>query len=480
MQILAIARFGLPLALSTLAFPVMTHAGCYEDQSNCESACSSDARSSAEQFRGMGRLSGGQAAAVVGLVGMSTSACINQCQREYDDCKDEERSRQAELRRQQEERQRVQAQQQREQQRQQADQQRTLQQQQTQQAQSAQEEKGRRWLAEGYEHYQRKEYKDAIDFFESGLKLAPNNAEGRYYAAMSYLALKQTGEAERHASAYLNLEPDSPYANKLKRALPGLGKVLANAREQENLVAEKTRLEAERRAKEMSTPGKVFRDCPDCPEMVVLPAGSFDMGGSDPLEQPVHSVNLKSFAMGKTEVTQAEWQSVMGSNPSEYKACGSNCPVEQITWDDAQEFIRRLNAKTGKQYRLPSEAEWEYACRSGSRDEYCGGNNPDAVAWHGGNSPPSSTAVARKQANAWGLYDMSGNVAEYTQDCFNKGYSGAPNDGSAWTSGNCSWRVVRGGSFGLVPEYVRSAKRGIAKSDRYPYRGFRLARTLSP
>ncbi|MBK7416362.1 MAG: SUMF1/EgtB/PvdO family nonheme iron enzyme, partial [Dechloromonas sp.] len=151
--------------------------------------------------------------------------------------------------------------------------------------------------------------------------------------------------------------------------------------------------------------------------------------------------------------------------------------------------IRRLNAKTGNSYRLPSEAEWEYACRTGSRDEYCGGNNLDAVGWYGalahpvGNSAKTTNPVARKQSNAWGLYDMSGNVGEWTQDCWNESYSGngAPNDGSVRTDGDCSKRVVRGGSWIDAPWFERSASR-IKLSP--PYRsgsvGFRLARTLSP
>jgi formylglycine-generating enzyme required for sulfatase activity len=232
-------------------------------------------------------------------------------------------------------------------------------------------------------------------------------------------------------------------------------------------------------------PGKVFRDCADCPEMVVIPAGSFSMGGTEREQKPVHRVNLRTFGMAKTEVTQAQWQAVMGSNPSADKQCGSDCPVEKVSWDDAQEFIRRFNAKTGKSYRLPSEAEWEYACRAGRRDKYCGGNNLDAVSWHGDNSKRSKKPVAGKQANAWGLYDMSGNVAEWTQDCWKDNYRGARNDGSAWTSGDCSIRVARGGDFtttGGDGINMRSEDRGggIVGNPGVWVTGFRLARTLSP
>jgi formylglycine-generating enzyme required for sulfatase activity len=169
----------------------------------------------------------------------------------------------------------------------------------------------------------------------------------------------------------------------------------------------------------------------------------------------------------------------MGSNPSYFKECGDNCPVEQVSWNAAKDFIQKLNAKTGKQYRLPSEAEWEYACRAGGRNEYCGSGNIDSVAWYGSNSGSKTHAVARKQANAWGLRDMSGNAWEWVEDCWNGNYNGAPSDGSAWTTGECSWRVLRGGSWVENPRYARAAfrYRGGA-SGRANHSGFRLARML--
>ncbi|SBT07650.1 conserved exported hypothetical protein [Candidatus Accumulibacter aalborgensis] len=126
--------------------------------------------------------------------------------------------------------------------------------------------------------------------------------------------------------------------------------------------------------------GEVFRDCADCPEMVVIPAGSFDMGGSAGDESPVHRVSVRGFAMGRTEVTQGQWRAVMGNNPSYFSNCGADCPVEQVSWNDAQDYVRKLSANTGKTYRLPSEAEWEYACRAGGRHEYCGGDSIESVA----------------------------------------------------------------------------------------------------
>ncbi len=233
-----------------------------------------------------------------------------------------------------------------------------------------------------------------------------------------------------------------------------------------------------------SKSGITFRDCPDCPEMVMIPAGSFMMGSNNGLydnrEKPVHRVTFaKPFAMGKTEVTQGQWKAVMGTNPS-FHNCGDNCPVDSVNWNDAEKFIRKLNSKTGKQYRLPSEAEWEYACRAGGQQEYCGSDNVDSVAWVG---PFSDTThpVATKQANAFGLYDMSGNVSEWTQDCWNVSYNRAPTNGSAWKSGDCRWRVVRGGAWWSSPREVRAAYREYIVpniegfNNRY---GFRVARTL--
>lgn len=211
-------------------------------------------------------------------------------------------------------------------------------------------------------------------------------------------------------------------------------------------------------------PGKVFKDCADCPEMVILSAGSFDMGSNngDSDEKPVHTVRIGNpFAMGKTEVTQGQWRSIMGSNPSLFSSCGDDCPVEGVSWDDAKIFIQRLSVKTGKAYRLPSEAEWEYACRAGGTHTYCGGEDIDSVAWYKSNSGNNTHSVATKQANAWGLHDMSGNVWEWVEDCWTKNYNGAPTDGNAWTSGGCDRRVLRGGSWAGKPPFARSANRFV-------------------
>ena len=141
---------------------------------------------------------------------------------------------------------------------------------------------------------------------------------------------------------------------------------------------------------------KAFKDCADCPEMVVIPAGSFEMGGTGSREKPVHRVTLRSFSMGKTEVTQGQWRAITGSNPSHFRNCGDSCPVEQVSWEDAKEFVSRLNSKTGKTYRLPSEAEWEYACRAGGRQEYCGSDSADNVGWYYVNSGNATHPVGKR------------------------------------------------------------------------------------
>jgi formylglycine-generating enzyme required for sulfatase activity len=221
--------------------------------------------------------------------------------------------------------------------------------------------------------------------------------------------------------------------------------------------------------------GHVIMDCAGCPEMVVIPAGSFDMGETG----AAHRVTLKSFAIGKTEVTQGQWKAVMGDNPSRFNGCGDNCPVEQVSWDDTQQYIHRLNAKTGKSYGLPSEAQWEYACRAGANQTYCGSDAVDSVAIYGRATGDRTLPVGGKQANAWGLYDMSGNVWEWVQDCWNDNYDDAPADGSALTTGECSQRVLRGGSWGNNPQVSRATSRGKGRAAyRDGFQGFRLARIL--
>jgi formylglycine-generating enzyme required for sulfatase activity len=235
------------------------------------------------------------------------------------------------------------------------------------------------------------------------------------------------------------------------------------------------------------TPGQIFKDCAECPEMVVIPAGRFLMGspeseaGRERNEGPQRWVDVPRFAIGKFEVTQGQWQAVMGDNPSLFKGCGPNCPVENVSWHDAQEFVRRLSQRTSQNYRLPSEAEWEYAARAGTTTEYFWGDRfTNFFAGQRANNGNSTVAVGRYSPNAFGLHDMHGNVWEWVQDVWHSNYAGGPSDGSAWMfGGDASVRVVRGGSWNYPSRYLRSANRirGLPNS-RDDFTGFRIARTF--
>ncbi len=202
-------------------------------------------------------------------------------------------------------------------------------------------------------------------------------------------------------------------------------------------------------------------------EMVGLPAGQFLMGSpdSDPdaksYEKPQHQVKINSFAIGKYPVTQAQYQAVMGTNPSYFKINPQN-PVERISWDDAQAFCQKLSQITGKTYRLPTEAEWEYACRGGTTTRFYFGDDANQLAdyaWYDGNSGGKTHPVGQKKPNAWGLYDMSGNVWEWCEDNWHDSYKNAPSDGSAWLTNDNNYKLLRGGSWYDRPAYCRSASR---------------------
>ena len=243
-------------------------------------------------------------------------------------------------------------------------------------------------------------------------------------------------------------------------------------------------------------PGVVFKDCDECPEMVVIPSGSFLMGSPpDPEpdlfsnakpvkvgednEKPQHRVNIQVFAIGKYEVTQEQWHAVMSSNPSQNK--GRTLPVENVSWDDAQLFVLKLSQKTGKKYRLPSESEWEYAARAGSTTTYpwCDSVFASNIYAWSRTETYGPIPVGMKKLNSYNLYDMMGSNWEWTQDCWNNGYRDAPPDGTAWTDGNCSLRVVRGGSRGDSPMEFRSALRSKDQKEfRHTFYGLRVVRDL--
>jgi formylglycine-generating enzyme required for sulfatase activity len=196
--------------------------------------------------------------------------------------------------------------------------------------------------------------------------------------------------------------------------------------------------------------------------MKLVEGGTFQMGSNDSDaerdEKPVHSVTLSNYCIGETEVTQALWKAVMGNNPSYFK--GDNLPVEQVSWNDCQEFIRKLNQKTGKNFRLPTEAEWEYAARGGSRSngtKYAGSSSIGSVAWYDDNNGNKTHAVKGKSPNELGLYDLSGNVWEWCSDWYGSYGSGPQTNPKGPSSG--STRVLRGGCWGIIARHCRVSSR---------------------
>ena len=247
--------------------------------------------------------------------------------------------------------------------------------------------------------------------------------------------------------------------------------------------------------------GQEFRDCDVCPEMVVLPSGSYRMGspaseqGRRENEGPVHEVTIAaSFALGKYEVTYEEWDACVrdggcprGDGVADDEGWGrGRRPVMNVSWGNAQRYVRWLSGRTGKAYRLPSESEWEYAARSGTGTAYGWGGEIGvgrANCWGCGSQwdGEQTAPVGSFASNEWGLHDMHGNVLEWVEDCWNGNYAGSPRDGGAWRSGDCFERVLRGGSWDLRPSDLRAANRHRAASVvRNDNGGFRVVRTLTP
>ena len=260
-------------------------------------------------------------------------------------------------------------------------------------------------------------------------------------------------------------------------------------------------------------PGTRFRDCAECPELVVVSEGTYMMGspsseaGRDSDEGPVHRVTFeRPFAVGVYEVTFGEWDACVsgggcgGHRPSDEGWGRGRQPVMNVSWDDAKAYVRWLSRKTGKEYRLLSESEWEYVARAGTKTarywgesergqcRYANGADREAKRHNSGwttvdcdDGHYRTAPVGTYEANGYKLHDVLGNVWEWVEDCWNGSYSGAPTDGSAWESGDCSRRVVRGGSWDDEPWYLRSALRfRFTSGFRYVNVGFRVARTLTP
>lgn len=226
--------------------------------------------------------------------------------------------------------------------------------------------------------------------------------------------------------------------------------------------------------------GEVWKEPKTGMEFVWAPAGCFQMGGKqESVAEPVHQVCVKGFWIGRYEVTQAQFQQVMESNPSKFR--GANNPVDQVKWQDAKLFAEEMGYVTGTKVRLPSEAEWEYACRAGgAHDSFCGGGGRlERMAWYRGNSGETPHPVGQRAANDWGLYDMSGNVQEWVADDYHKSYKSAPTDGSAWLGGgeNGSWKyVLRGCGFDSSAEWCGAGHRNGAGEKAA--NGIRLVRVL--
>ena len=262
--------------------------------------------------------------------------------------------------------------------------------------------------------------------------------------------------------------------------------------------------EAERQRRERQ-PGARLRDCEACPELVVVPSGSFMMGSPDSEwgrfnnEGPQRQVTISEpFAVGVYEVTFGEWDACVNEGGCKgYQPHGEGWgrggrPVINVSWDDARAYVTWLSQRTGKQYRLLSESEWEYVARAGTTEPFHTGEtisadqaNYDSSYTYGsgqkGRYRGRTVQAGTFSPNAFGLHEVHGNVWEWTQDCWNENYTGAPTDSRAWETGECEQRVLRGGSWGDVPWLLRSADRGKNEPDiRDPKIGFRIARTLTP
>ena len=349
------------------------------------------------------------------------------------------------------------------------------------------------------------EYKEAFELMdeaEEKLK-AFKQAEAKRLAEAerARAEAEQQAEAERLAEAK-RAEAERAEAERLAEAKRAEAERLAEAKRAEEA---KRAAELERLVRKWPE-GKKFRDCEECPEMVVVPAGTYRMGspaseeGREDEEGPVHRVTIaQPLAVGKYEVTFAEWDAcVSGGGCGGYRPPYEGWwgrgrrPVIHVSWKDAQAYVRWLSEETGETYRLLSEAEWEYVARAGTTTPFHTGAtiSTEQANYNGkytygsgrkGKYRKQTVPVGSFPANGFGLHDVHGNVWEWTQDCWHAGYGGAPADGRAWESRECSGRVLRGGSWFNSPWNLRSANRvGFTSGDRSDVIGIRVARMLTP
>jgi formylglycine-generating enzyme required for sulfatase activity/class 3 adenylate cyclase len=248
---------------------------------------------------------------------------------------------------------------------------------------------------------------------------------------------------------------------------------------------------AEQKRREASPPGSAagqrgFRDCEFCPELVEIPNGKFQMGSrEDAAEQPVHEVAVRRFALARVPVSVGEWRRCFEAQACGFMPAGpDNAPARGISWNDAQQYVSWLSRTSGERYRLPSEAEWEYAARGGTSSRYWWGDAmlPKMVNCRGCGEPYDTNAplgVGSAAANPFGLFDMGGGISQWVADCWHATYQAAPSDGTPWEAPGCRDRVLRSGSWRTGADAVRPASRtGYEAAIRHPSHGFRVARSF--
>lgn len=259
----------------------------------------------------------------------------------------------------------------------------------------------------------------------------------------SWHAAQESDSVEAY-QAYLDGYPQGGHATTAKIKLASARKrdQLANQTKLDNSKPDTDAISTPPATVITFTPGQSFKDCPDCPEMLPIPG--------------------KDYAIGKYAVTQRQWKAIMGANPSEPPSCGDDCPVDKVSWNEAQAFIQKLSAKTGKQYRLPTDDEWNYSCRAGSQKKNCGSDNKNSPVPYNANSNIQTSPLGQNQPNEFGLYDMSGNVWEWANDCY---------------TGDCP--ESKGGQWNLISQIARVANSiGVIPAFRNLSRRLRLARKI--
>ena len=356
-----------------------------------------------------------------------------------------------------------------------------------------------------FDLFQSEDFEAARLGFEKGLVIDPANSTANFFLAETLLRLDDKALARSLYNKVIALDPNTAIALKAEVALKTLSASGPSVAPAVGVVEQRgsarpLTVQQERALK----PKDSFKECEQCPEMVVVPAGSFAMGSpqSEPERQdnegPQHQVTFaRQFAVGKFAVTFDEWDACVadggcnGYKPSDQGWGRGRRPVINVSWNDAKTYVAWLSSKTGKTYRLLSEAEREYVTRAGTTTPFWWGSQiSTSLANYDGNysyreGPKGeyremTMPVDSFSPNPWGLYQVHGNVLEWTKDCWNDGYRGAPTDGSARTSGDCALRVRRGGSSDNVPGGLRSASRSRFTTGARANSGFRVGRTLTP